>query len=199
MPFREGLYQGAYRRAPYRKGDADGRPHRKIRLGGGPIGWGPIERGGPAHPASPAPDAGAANGERRPRPPRGGAANRERDGGARAGSRGAAAAQLPLPGRALGAPPQPRPRPLLLQHPARGRPPPRPAHGPLGEASRVPPLLLPPAARGRGCLRLRGGGQPRAVLRCRSCGRFRRYLCQRELRPLGQAPPTGPALDDNPA
>ncbi|XP_072704207.1 ribonuclease P protein subunit p21 isoform X5 [Ciconia boyciana] len=62
--------------------------------------------------------------------------------------------------------------------------------GPLGEASRVPPLLLPPAARGRGCLRLRGGGQPRAVLRCRSCGRFRRYLCQRELRPLGQAPPT---------
>lgn len=39
-----------------------------------------------------------------------------------------AAAVPPPPGRTLGAPPQPRSRPFLLQHPARGCPPPRPAH-----------------------------------------------------------------------
>ncbi|XP_074990828.1 ribonuclease P protein subunit p21 isoform X3 [Calonectris borealis] len=94
---------------------------------------------------------------------------------------------------------QPCPRPLLLQHPARGRPPPGPAHGPLGEAHRVPPLLLPAAARGRGLPAPAGWVWPRLVLRCRSCGRHRRYLCQQELRPRGQAPPTGPALEDSPA
>ncbi|KAM6188511.1 ribonuclease P protein subunit p21 [Sarcoramphus papa] len=57
-------------------------------------------------------------------------------------------------------------------------------------------LLLPGAG---GCVRLRGRGQPRTVLRCRNCGRCRRYLCQQELRPLGQAPPTGPTPEDNPA
>ncbi|KAM9266890.1 LOW QUALITY PROTEIN: ribonuclease P protein subunit p21-like [Cariama cristata] len=42
-------------------------------------------------------------------------------------------------------------------------------------------LLLPGAG---GCLRLRGGGQPRTCwLRCRSCRRYRRYLCQQELPP----------------
>ncbi|XP_054039838.1 ribonuclease P protein subunit p21 isoform X4 [Rissa tridactyla] len=48
-------------------------------------------------------------------------------------------------------------------------------------------LLLPGAG---GCLRLRGKGQPRMVLRCLSCGRRRRFLCQQELHPLGQATPT---------
>ncbi|XP_042658371.1 ribonuclease P protein subunit p21 isoform X1 [Tyto alba] len=57
-------------------------------------------------------------------------------------------------------------------------------------------LLLPGLG---GCLRLRGGGQPRWVLRCRSCGRCRRYLCQRELRPQVQATPSGPAPADSPA
>ncbi|KAM6396219.1 ribonuclease P protein subunit p21 [Rhynochetos jubatus] len=47
-------------------------------------------------------------------------------------------------------------------------------------------LLLPGAG---GCLRLRGGGQPRLVLRCRSCGRPRRYLWGGEPRPRRQAPP----------
>ncbi|KAM9263903.1 ribonuclease P protein subunit p21 [Morus bassanus] len=50
-------------------------------------------------------------------------------------------------------------------------------------------LLVPGAGGG---LRLRGQGQPRIVLRCQSCGRSRRYLCQRELHPPGQATPTGP-------
>ncbi|XP_063174916.1 ribonuclease P protein subunit p21 isoform X2 [Chroicocephalus ridibundus] len=48
-------------------------------------------------------------------------------------------------------------------------------------------LLLPGAG---GCLRLRGKGQPRMVLRCLNCGRRRRFLCQQELHPLGQATPT---------
>ncbi|XP_049649062.1 ribonuclease P protein subunit p21 isoform X3 [Accipiter gentilis] len=57
-------------------------------------------------------------------------------------------------------------------------------------------LLLPGAG---GYLRLRGRGQPRRVLRCRCCGRCRRYLCQQELRPPGQATPTGPAPEHSPA
>ncbi|XP_030366704.1 ribonuclease P protein subunit p21 isoform X2 [Strigops habroptila] len=45
-------------------------------------------------------------------------------------------------------------------------------------------LLLPGAG---GCLRLRGRGQPRTVLRCRSCGRHRRYLCREP--PILETPP----------
>ncbi|XP_069630302.1 ribonuclease P protein subunit p21 isoform X2 [Haliaeetus albicilla] len=56
-------------------------------------------------------------------------------------------------------------------------------------------LLLPGAG---GYLRLRGRGQPRRVLRCRCCGRCRRYLCQQELRPPGQATPTGPSPEHGP-
>ncbi|XP_054663626.1 ribonuclease P protein subunit p21 isoform X5 [Grus americana] len=52
---------------------------------------------------------------------------------------------------------QPGPGPVLLQYPARGRPPPGPAHGPLGETHRVPPLLLPAAARVRGLPAPAGG------------------------------------------
>ncbi|XP_075268260.1 uncharacterized protein LOC142359667 isoform X2 [Opisthocomus hoazin] len=47
---------------------------------------------------------------------------------------------------------------FLFQHPARGRPPPGPAPGPLGEAGRLPPLLLPAAARGWGLPAPAGGG-----------------------------------------
>lgn len=99
--------------------------------------------------------------------------------GALGGSRGGVSSCSPPPGRTLGAPPQPRPGPVLLQHPARGCAapgpahvrwgggcpgwggtlgdpsshlcvPPRPPQGPLGEAHRVSPLLLPAAARGGG-------------------------------------------------
>ncbi|XP_071657131.1 ribonuclease P protein subunit p21 [Patagioenas fasciata] len=57
-------------------------------------------------------------------------------------------------------------------------------------------LLVPGAG---GCVRIRGGGQPRTVLRCWNCGRSRRYLCWTELRPLGQDTPTGPTPEDCPA
>uniref|UniRef100_A0A8B9V5G6 Uncharacterized protein n=1 Tax=Anas zonorhyncha TaxID=75864 RepID=A0A8B9V5G6_9AVES len=41
-----------------------------------------------------------------------------------------------------------------------------------------------------GCQRLRGGGQPRIVLRCRTCGLQRRLLCPPKPRPRRQATPT---------
>ncbi|XP_074990827.1 ribonuclease P protein subunit p21 isoform X2 [Calonectris borealis] len=87
---------------------------------------------------------------------------------------------------------QPCPRPLLLQHPARGRPPPGPAHGPLGEAHRVPPLLLPAAARGRGLPAPAGPrprGQPSIIPTQQQSGDMTSDWSLRKLPPTNQKAP----------
>lgn len=50
-----------------------------------------------------------------------------------------------------------------------------------------------------GCQRLRGGGQPRTVLRCWACSHHRRLLCPPRPRPRRRDTPPGHAPESGPA